>query len=102
MNEQERRTRLIQWLETIFRDVQDLLLDDHIFWKLQKIVAANPQFRKASGLLTQWMASSFVHATAVAVRRQAKVDADGISLARFLAEVAKFPNLVSRTHYMSL
>jgi len=102
MNEKERRDRLVQWLETIFQDVQDLLLDDHLFWELQKVVEANPEFNKASGLFTQWMASSFVQATAVGVRRQAKVDADGISLARFLAEIEKYPALVSRAHYMSL
>lgn len=102
MNEKERRDRLIQWLETIFQDVHDLLLDDHIFWELQKVVEANPAFKEASGLFTQWMASSFVQATAVGVRRQTKVDADSISLARFLAEIEKYPSLVSRAHYMSL
>lgn len=102
MNEKERRDRLIQWLEIIFQDVQDLLLDDHIFWELQKVVEANPEFTEASGLFTQWIASSFVQATAVGVRRQAKVDIDSISLARFLAEVEKYPSLVSRAHYMSL
>lgn len=102
MNEKERRDRLVQWLETIFQDVQDLLLDDHIFWELQKVVDGNAQFKEASGLFTQWMASSFVQATAVGVRRQAKVDADSISLARFLTEIEKYPTLVSRAHYMSL
>lgn len=102
MNEEERRHRLIQWLETIFQDVQDLLLDDYIFWELQKVVETNANFKEASGLFTQWMASSFVQATAVGVRRQVKVDADSISMARFLDEVDKYPSLVSRSHYMSL
>lgn len=102
MTEAERRARLIQWLEVIFKDVQDLLLDDHIFWEFQKIVAANPKFAESPGLFTQWMASAFIQATATGVRRQAKVNDDSISLARFLAEVEKYPNLVSRTHYMGL
>jgi hypothetical protein len=34
MDERARRSRLIQWLEIIYADVQDLLLDDHIFWEL--------------------------------------------------------------------
>ena len=101
MNETERRARLIQWLEIIFDDVQDLLLDDHIFWELQKVVQENPQFKESSGLFTHWMASAFVQATAVGVRRQAKASDESISLCRFLKEVQKYPRLVSREHYMS-
>jgi hypothetical protein len=102
MDETERRDRLIQWLEVIFSDVQDLLLDDHVFWELQDIVRNNPQFAQASGLFTQWMASTFVQAAAVGVRRQAKSDDDSVSLKRFLLEIRKFPSLVSREHYISL
>ena len=102
MNESDRRTRLIQWLEAILKDIQDLLLDDYIFWELQSLVAANPNFKESPGLFTQWMASCFIQATATGVRRQAKINDDSISLARFLAEVEKYPNLVSRGHYMSL
>ena len=102
MTEAERRERLIQWLEVILKDVQDLLLDDHIFWEFQRLVEANPKFAESPGLFTQWMASAFIQATATGVRRQAKVSDDSISLARFLAEVEKYPNLVSRAHYMSL
>jgi hypothetical protein len=102
MTEAERRARLIQWLEVILKDVQDLLLDDHIFWEFQKVVAANPNFLKSPGLFTQWMASAFIQATATGVRRQAKVNDDSISLARFLAKVEKYPDLVSRAHYIGL
>ena len=102
MTEEERRARLIQWLDVIFKDVQDLLLDNHIFWEFQKLVDANPKFKESPGLFTQWMASSFIQATATGVRRQAKINDDSISLARFQAEIEKYPNLVSRAHYMSL
>lgn len=102
MDESARRARLIDWLNVIFHDVQDLLLDDHVFWELQDIVSSNPQFSTASGLFTQWMASAFVQATAVGVRRQAKADGDSVSLKRFLLEVQKYPSLVSREYYVSL
>lgn len=95
MNESERRVRLIKWLETISNDVQDLLLDDHIFWKLQEVVRENQRFKECSGLFTQWVASAFIQATAVGVRRQAKTGDDSISLRRFLDEVQKYPSLVS-------
>ena len=30
----QRRERAIEWLEIIKRDVQDLVVDHHIFWKV--------------------------------------------------------------------
>lgn len=101
MTEEERRARLVDWFETIKRDVQDLLLDDHIFRELQEIVRANPAFKECSGLFTDWMASSFAQATAVGIRRQAK-ERDGVSLKRALNEIKTFPTLVSCEHYLSL
>src|SRR5437773_18541 len=101
MDETQRRARLIEWLEVILQDVQDLLLDDHVFWSLQGIVRGNPRFHQASGLFTQWILSAFVHATAIGVRRQAKVNGDSVSIRRFLREVQRYPCLVSREHYMA-
>ena len=102
MNETERRIRLIEWLEFIFKDVQDLLLDNYIFWELQKIIEGNSQFKRAPALFNQWLTSSFVQATVVGVRRQIKVDGDSISLKCFLYEVYQHPYLISRNHYMNL
>lgn len=102
MKERERRARLVQWIEIIYEDVEDLLLDDHIFWELQGVVQENPRFAECSGLFLQWTASAFVQATAVGVRRQAKADEDSVSLRRFLNEVEEYPSLVSREHYMGL
>lgn len=101
MTEEERRERLIGWFETIKRDVQDLLLDDHVFRELQEIVKANPAFKECSGLFTDWMASCFAQATAVGIRRQAK-ERDGISLKRALNEIKNYPILISREHYLRL
>ena len=98
MTEGQRRQRLIDWLEVIYGDIQQLLLDDYVFWQLQEVVRTNPRFKRSSGLLTQWMASSFAQSAAVGVRRHAKTK-DCVSLMRFLQEVEKYPFLVSRAHY---
>jgi hypothetical protein len=87
MDESAQRDRLIKWLEVVSRDVEDLLLDDYMFWELQDVVRRNPRFATASGLFTQWMFTAFVQATAIGVRRQAKADNDSVSLRRFLLEV---------------
>jgi hypothetical protein len=99
MKEGERRVRLVEWLGKIYSDVQDLLVADYVFWEFQKIVDDNPRFKEASGLFTEWMASNFINATAVGVRRHAKGGDDTISMKRFLDEVESYPALVSRAYY---
>src|SRR5262245_20815809 len=98
----ERRSRLIEWLEIITKDLQDLLLDQFIFRELQKIVQQNPQFARSPGLFTQWMASGFAQATAVGIRRHAKKDESSISLMRFLIKVKNSPELITRQYYIEL
>ena len=101
MDINDRRARLIGWLEAIRKDAQELLLDHHIFWEVQGIVRKNPRFRSASGLFNQWMASSFVQSAAVGIRRHAKAGDDSISLKRLLREVRNYPELVSRDFYLA-
>jgi hypothetical protein len=98
----ERRSRLIEWIEIITKDLQDLLLDQFIFRELQEIVQQNPQFARSPGLFTQWMASGFAQATAVGIRRHAKKDDSSISLMRFLVKVKNSPELITRQYYTGL
>jgi hypothetical protein len=102
MVEVDRRTRLIGWLEVIFADVQQLLLNDHIFWELQEIVERNDEFLRASGLFTRFIASAYAQSAAIGIRRQIKANTDSVSIMRFLKEIQTYPDLVSRAHYMSL
>jgi HEPN superfamily AbiU2-like protein len=102
MDTDQRRYRLIGWLDAIRADVEDLILDQHLFWKVQAIIKGNPRFTGEPGLFTHWMASSFAQASAIGVRRQAKSGDDSISLSRFLQEVRAYPSLVSREFYLSL
>lgn len=109
MTEDQRRSRLIEWIEIIMKDVQGLLLDQFIFCELQKIVRENPRFAQSPGLFTQWMASGFAQASAVGIRRHAKYsekdkknDKTNISLMRFLTEVKNDHKLISRQYYLEL
>jgi hypothetical protein len=101
----QRRLRVIGWLDVITNDVQWLLIDQHIFYELQKIVRQNPRFAECDGLFTRWMASGFAQASALGIRRQARYDKrypDNISLLRFLTEVKDDPDLITRQHYLGL
>jgi hypothetical protein len=102
MTDADRRKRLINWLETIYADLQRLLLNDHLFWEFQEIVEQNDEFLKASGLFTQFIAAAYTQSAAVGVRRHAKSDKDSVSIVRFLREVRDHPQIVSREHYIGL
>src|SRR5580698_7069294 len=102
MTEAERRDRLIKWLDHIKREIEELLISEHLFWELQKIVTENDKFRDASGLFTRWIADGFRQSSMMAIRRQVKRNDASISLRGFLEEIKKFPALVSRQHYMGL
>jgi hypothetical protein len=101
----QRRLQLIGWIEIIKKDVEGLVLDQYIFYELQKIVRENPRFAESPGLFTRWMASGFAQASAVGIRRQARYDKrypDNISLLRFLNEVKDNPDLITRQYYLEL
>jgi hypothetical protein len=100
--EEERRARAIKWLEVIFKDVQDLMVDHHIFWAVQEIIRANKALEKTPSHFYQWMGTNFVASAAVAVRRQADVDNHAISMRRLLEELKTYPQLFSRGYHTGL
>ncbi|MFL6446516.1 MAG: hypothetical protein ACJ746_02320 [Bryobacteraceae bacterium] len=66
-----RRERLVQSLKQIYRDVQQLLINDHYLWELQEIVRENNEFRNASGLFRDGCLMGIHSGLAFGVRRQA-------------------------------
>jgi hypothetical protein len=102
MTLEERRNRAIDWLESIYKDVQDTIVDNHVFWEIQGIVKANIRLAETPSIFKQWMASGFVQAAALGVRRQAD-KADGcVSLHRLLLEIRAWPSIVSRASVRDL
>lgn len=96
----ERRERTREWLRVIYADVQDLIIDRHIFWEVQGIVRNNPVIRPMPSHFFHWMMAAHVEATAIGIRRQVKRDNDSISLRRFLEELREHPDIASRDHYI--
>jgi len=101
MTLEQRRARLIDWEKTIYREVQQILINEHIFWEFGKVVDGNPAFKSASNLFAQWIANGYVPSALIAVRRQLKAK-DSVSLRAFLEEVMNFPDIVSRQGYVDL
>jgi hypothetical protein len=102
MNETERRQRLREWLDTIYREIQDAMVDNHVFWEVQKMFENNSRLADTPSIFNQWMASNFIQAAAVSIRRQTDKNEDSISMHRFLLEVKQFPGLVSRDSVLNL
>jgi len=100
--EENRRARAIEWLEIIFKDVQDLIVDHHIFWAVQDIIKANKTLANTPSHFYQWMATNFIASAAIAVRRQADSDKQAVSLRRLLEELQTYPQLFSRQYHTSL
>ncbi len=102
MTEEDRRHRLIGWLQTIEKDITDLVIDDYVFWEIQELFKNNKELRGTPSIINQWMASAFIQATAVGVRRQTDKNPESISFYRVLTELKQYPSLASRAYHVSL
>jgi hypothetical protein len=102
MTPEQRRSRLVKWLDIIVEDAVEAITNRGIFWEVQDIIQNNPQLQKSSSAFRQWMFSTFVHSSALAVRRQVDRDTNSVSLLRFLTEVREHPDLISFDYHRSL
>jgi len=102
MTQDERRARLKEWLASVYENVTEAVINEYIFWQVQDIIRNNPELQSTSSAFFGWMGSTFVHSTALAIRRQLDKDENSVSLYRFLLELQKFPELISRAYHRSL
>lgn len=97
-----RRARLKEWLSIVYANVTEAVVNQYVFWEVQDIIRANRQLQNTSTIFYDWMGSTFVHSTALAVRRQLDTDKNCVSLHRLLLELKEFPDLISRDYHLSL
>jgi hypothetical protein len=102
MTLEERRNRLRTWFDSIFSNVTEAVINQHIFWEVQDIIRNNPQLQNASSAFYVWMGATFLHSTVLAVRRQLDADKKSVSLYRLLGELKKYPELISRDYHRAL
>jgi len=86
------------WIDTIHKDVTDLVIGWHIFWDVQGIIKRNPKIQKPSSFYG-WLGMTYTAWGSMAVRRQ--LDNDSVSLKKLLDEIAKTPDILSRERYVS-
>jgi hypothetical protein len=102
MTDLERLHRAIQWLDIVASETIELVTNDYIFWEVENIIGTNRRLRNAESVFFAWLSSTFAHSVAAAVRRQASLNNQSVSLHRLLDELKKFPHLISREYHRSL
>jgi hypothetical protein len=102
MTDEERLGRALEWLDIIAAEVIELLINNYVFWEVQKVIRANQKLQQTESIFFEWMGSVFAHSAAVGVRRQAGLRDQSISLCRLLVELQKYPHLVTREYHRNL
>lgn len=98
MTDDERYTVLNSELGTIYEEVQDLRVKQHIFWEVQEIVRANSNINVPNEFYT-CLEETYAASMSAAIRRQIDATKDTISFLRFLQAVEQQPTVVTRKRY---
>lgn len=100
MSDQVRYQKLDAELERIYREIQSLRINQHIFWEVQTIIRRNPDLHKPSSFYS-WMGNMYAAAMSASVRRLVDRRKDTVSFVRLLEQVKRYPDLLSRVEYRS-
>jgi hypothetical protein len=96
-----RLKKWLGWLEVIEKDIQQLLIQQHIFWEVQDIIRNNKDIQIPSAFYG-YLGRTYIAYIAMGIRRQVKDHKDSISFARLLKEISETPRVLSRQFYKSL
>lgn len=96
-----RLKRWLKWLKVVHDDIQQLLIKQNIFWEMQDIINANEELHKPSSFY-RYLGDTYIAYISIGIRRQVKVNGQGVSFARLLTELANNPAVLSRKYYGSL
>ena len=91
-----------RWLSDEIRgEIEELVTNRHIFWKIQKMIDNNPNIQKPNSFF-QFIGQTYYDYGVIAVRRQIKFDCESISFIRLLQEIIENPHLVTREQFVNL
>jgi hypothetical protein len=90
----------LRWFGVIEKDIQQLLIQQHIFWKVQDIIRDNKDIQRPSAFY-DYLGQTYIAYIAIGIRRQVKSDRDSISFSRLLKEIMATPSVLSREFYKS-
>jgi hypothetical protein len=96
--------RIADWrhdFDRIYLDVQDIVVQRHLFREVMAIAAANPEVDELGGDVLEWIQKMHAHSGAVAIRKQIDRDRDSVSLRGLLETIAPFAHMLTREDYVS-
>ena len=96
-----RLAKWIRWFDVIRIDVQRLLINQHMFREVQKIIANNKRIQKPSSFYI-YLGDTYVAYITIGIRRQIKISPKSISFVRLLSEIKETPSFISRAYYKGL
>jgi hypothetical protein len=89
------------WIEVIKDEVSELIIAQHIFHEVQKLINDNPQLHQPSSFY-DYLSQTYISHAVIGLRRQIKCGDQSISLARLLTEMIETPEILTRSYYVGL
>jgi hypothetical protein len=91
----------IRWLEIIKGEVSELVIAQHTFHEVQKIIKSNTRLHQPNSFY-DYLSRTYVSHAVIGLRRQVKCDDQSISMARLFTEMIETPQTFSRSYYVGL
>ena len=91
----------VRWIKIICTDVEDLCYNRYVFLEVQSIIKANDVIN-VNNPFFDLLYNGFTSIGVMGVRRQVKIQNDGISLARLIKEIYENPQIISLHWYKSI
>jgi hypothetical protein len=89
------------WLSAIHDDIEQLLVNQNIFWEVQEVIKNNKRIHKPSSFY-KYLGNTYTAYVTIGIRRQLKIDKKSISFARLLGEIGQHPSSLSRSYFKTL
>ena len=91
-----------RWLADEIRwEIEELVTNKHIFWKIQKMIDGNPNIQEPCSF-NWFIGQTYSDYGVIAVRRQIKSDRQSISFVRLLKEMIMDPGVLSRERFVNM
>ena len=97
---QELRRKWEEWLETIGKELGDLLISQDFFNEVCEIVNANSKIQTPSAFFG-WIRDNYVDSVIIRIGRLNDHDQRTISLHRLIREISENPDVITRDYYVS-
>lgn len=91
-----------EWIEVIYKEVENLLVDRQVYGEVQEIIQKNARLVATPSTFYGLIATGHVASMVMGVRRQVKADSDSISMMRLLKEIVQTPAVLTRARYVAL